>query len=101
MNVIESRINSYEMALIEVAAYLDEDVILAAMRAIRSGITDCIDEQERTIRLQALRLLDLGLERGEIHLARGLRWQEEPESARDALSMLNERLDRPHPPGDD
>ena len=101
MDEIESRINSYEMALIEVAAHIDQDNLIAAMWVIRSGLVEGILEEERVIRLRALELLEQALERADMHAAMGLHWQESPQGGLDAVRMLQERLGRRHPPGDD
>ena len=101
MDEIESRISSYEMALIEVAAHIDQDNLIAAMWGIRSGPMEGIQEKERVIRLRALELLELALERADIHAAMGLHWHESPQGGLDAVRMLQERLGRPHPSGDD
>ena len=101
MDEIESRINSHEMALVEVAAHIDRENVLAAMRAIRSGLVVGISEDERPIRLRALNLLVAALERADMNAAMGLHWEGPSQAGLDAARMLQERLSRPYPPGDD
>jgi hypothetical protein len=98
VNETECRIIAYEMALIEVAAYLDEDIVEAALRAIRSGLVVGIADRERTIRLHAIDLLELANERADMRAATGLRWRESPAPARDAGGIVRALLNPPDPP---
>lgn len=63
MDEIEQSVFAHEMALIEVAAFIDRAHLVDAMDAIRAGIVESITEEERTIRLQAIQLLDDAMRR--------------------------------------
>jgi hypothetical protein len=72
MDEIGFRIDAHEMALIDAAGHIDEDNVIAAMRAIRAGLVGGILEDGRPIRLRVLELLEVALQRSDRCAATGL-----------------------------
>lgn len=77
MDELELRVQGHEMALIEVVAHVGRAEILAGMAAIRDGLAGDISADERTIRLQALQLLDDAMRRHDPP-GHGLHWPGAP-----------------------
>ena len=63
MDEIDLRMGAYELALIELAGQNDRAHVVAAIDAVRDGLAVAADADERTIRRQAIGLLEDGLHR--------------------------------------
>ena len=73
MDDLAQRIAGYELALIEMAAYLDRAHVIAGLEAIHDGLTDTIGAHERASRLRAIDILERALAR-QTAPATGLNW---------------------------
>ncbi len=62
---LELRIAAHELALVEIAAAITPSALLYAIEAIRDGLAGAFDDDEHTIRAQAMLYLEEALERGE------------------------------------
>ena len=60
---LECKIVAHEMALIETVAHIDADHIREGVRATRAGLVVGITEEERTIRIAAIELLEAAFQR--------------------------------------
>jgi len=63
MDELERKIVAHEMALIETVAHIGADHLLESVQAIRAGLIAGITEEEQTIRITAIDLLQAALER--------------------------------------
>lgn len=63
MTETEKRLAAVELALVELAAWIDPEAVLDAMRSITAGLNVEVSEEEAEIRLQAIELLKDGLQR--------------------------------------
>ena len=63
MDELECKIIAHEMALIETVAHIDADHIREGVRATRAGLVVGITEEERTIRIAAIELLEAAFQR--------------------------------------
>ena len=63
MDDLARRIDGYQLALIEVAAHLDREHIIAGLEAIHEGLAGAIGAHERASRLQAIDILERALSR--------------------------------------
>ena len=63
MDEIELRIAALDMAVIELTAWLDPGAMEDASASIRAGLAADPESDERTVRLQALSLLEDGRQR--------------------------------------
>jgi hypothetical protein len=65
MNEIERRVVAHELALIEVAAHVERSHMLEAIKSIRAGFVIGITEEERSIRIAAIDILEEAMRRHE------------------------------------
>lgn len=72
---IELRIRAHELALIEVAAHIDEAALREAIEAIRAGLVMGIGADELVIRAAAIEHLETALARHHPPAA-GMHWRE-------------------------
>jgi hypothetical protein len=63
MDDLARRIDGYQLALIEVVAYLDREHLIAGLEAVHDGLVDGIGAHERASRLEAIDLLERALTR--------------------------------------
>ena len=63
MDEIELRLAALEMVVIELGAWLDPGAVVDAGNSIRAGLLANITGDERTVRLQALSMLEDGRQR--------------------------------------
>lgn len=63
MTETEKRLAAVELALVELAAWMDPEAVRDAMRSITAGLNVEVSEEEAEIRLQAIELLKDGLQR--------------------------------------
>ena len=73
MDDLARRIDGYQLALIEVVAYLDRAHLIAGLEAVHDGLHDAIGAHERASRLQAIDILERALAL-KTEPARGLYW---------------------------
>lgn len=63
MTETEKRLAAVELALVELAAWMDPENVRDAMRSITAGLKVRVSEEEAEVRLQAVELLKEGLQR--------------------------------------
>ncbi|MGH7024170.1 MAG: hypothetical protein ACREEB_11350 [Caulobacteraceae bacterium] len=67
MDEIEQRLAAIELVLIELIPWLDPGAIEDAAASIRAGLTAQVCGDERTIRLQAISIIEEGRQRFAAH----------------------------------
>ena len=65
MDEIERRVVAHDLAFIKVAARVEREHMLEAIRAIRAGFVIGITEEERVIRVAAIDMLEDAMRRHE------------------------------------
>lgn len=63
MTETEKRLAAVELALVELAAWIDPANVQDAMRSISAGLNVSVSEEEAEVRLHAIELLKDGLQR--------------------------------------
>ena len=63
MTGTEKRVAAVELALVELAAWMEPGNVRDAMRSVTAGLKVPISEEEAEVRLQAVELLKEGLQR--------------------------------------
>lgn len=63
MTETEKRLAAVELALVELAAWMERSNVRDAMRSVTAGLKVAISEEEAEVRLQAVELLKEGVQR--------------------------------------